>query len=106
MQFGSLIHLVQYPYPSEVKLKMDSKLATTYDEFEPLCNWQREEGRDTLVLHLPGTNYISYVIIMRAHVFLKGVNSVDLFRKQTILIKTNSIVLCFGRHFKNSKSNS
>ncbi|KAL1822460.1 hypothetical protein ACET3Z_009238 [Daucus carota] len=32
---------------------MDSKFAAKYDEFEPLCNWQREEGRDTLVLHLP-----------------------------------------------------
>ncbi|KAL8125525.1 hypothetical protein AgCh_012988 [Apium graveolens] len=31
---------------------MDSKLAATYEEFEPLCKWQREEGRDTLVLHL------------------------------------------------------
>lgn len=34
---------------------MDSKLAATYEEFEPLCKWQREEGRDTLVLHLQGT---------------------------------------------------
>ncbi|KAK1384697.1 hypothetical protein POM88_022432 [Heracleum sosnowskyi] len=36
-----------------IKLKMDSKLTANYDEFEPLCNWQREEVRDTLVLHLP-----------------------------------------------------
>ncbi|KAL1822459.1 hypothetical protein ACET3Z_009237 [Daucus carota] len=31
---------------------MDSKIAANYEEFEPLCKWQREEGRDTLVLHL------------------------------------------------------
>ncbi|KAK9068518.1 hypothetical protein SSX86_012632 [Deinandra increscens subsp. villosa] len=40
---------------------MDSKLGATqsqaafpsYDEFEPLCTWQREDGQDILVIHLP-----------------------------------------------------
>ncbi|KAI3743360.1 hypothetical protein L1987_61067 [Smallanthus sonchifolius] len=39
---------------------MDSKVGGTqlqtslsYDEFEPLCTWQREDGQDILVIHLP-----------------------------------------------------
>ncbi|KAI3512044.1 hypothetical protein L1887_19207 [Cichorium endivia] len=39
---------------------MDSKVGGTqlqkllsYDEFEPMCTWQREDGQDVLVLHLP-----------------------------------------------------
>ncbi|KVI00050.1 uncharacterized protein LOC112520320 [Cynara cardunculus var. scolymus] len=39
---------------------MDSKTGSTqlqalftYDEFEPLCTWQREDGQDILMLHVP-----------------------------------------------------
>ncbi|XP_076949947.1 inactive protein RESTRICTED TEV MOVEMENT 2-like [Bidens hawaiensis] len=37
---------------------MDSKVGGTqsslsYDEFEPMCTWQREDGQDILVIHLP-----------------------------------------------------
>ncbi|KAL4560627.1 hypothetical protein LXL04_032780 [Taraxacum kok-saghyz] len=39
---------------------MDSKVGGTqlqklfsYDEFEPMCTWQREDDQDVLVLHLP-----------------------------------------------------
>ncbi|KAI3677071.1 hypothetical protein L1987_86690 [Smallanthus sonchifolius] len=39
---------------------MDSKVGGTqsqtsfsYEEFEPLCTWQREDGHDILVIHLP-----------------------------------------------------
>ncbi|KAF5783855.1 putative alpha crystallin/Hsp20 domain, HSP20-like chaperone [Helianthus annuus] len=37
---------------------MDSRVGGTqtslsYDEFDPLCTWQREDGQDILVIHLP-----------------------------------------------------
>ncbi|PWA42427.1 Alpha crystallin/Hsp20 domain-containing protein [Artemisia annua] len=39
---------------------MDSKVGSTnlqtllsYDEFEPMCTWQREDAQDVLILHLP-----------------------------------------------------
>ncbi|XP_059669850.1 inactive protein RESTRICTED TEV MOVEMENT 2-like [Cornus florida] len=35
---------------NSTKAAMDTK---SYDDFEPFCNWTREEGAETLVLHLP-----------------------------------------------------
>ena len=40
-------------------LPTDSKAgaATTefsYDDFEPFCKWKREEGQETVVVHVPG----------------------------------------------------
>ncbi|EOY10551.1 HSP20-like chaperones superfamily protein, putative [Theobroma cacao] len=29
-------------------------METTYEDFEPLCNWQRAQNCDTLDVHLPG----------------------------------------------------
>ncbi|OMO62644.1 hypothetical protein COLO4_32969 [Corchorus olitorius] len=29
-------------------------METTYEDFEPLCKWQREQNSDTLEVHLPG----------------------------------------------------
>lgn len=34
--------------------KVGAENSLTYEEFEPFCKWQREEARDTLIVHLPG----------------------------------------------------
>ncbi|KAA8518394.1 hypothetical protein F0562_015723 [Nyssa sinensis] len=33
--------------------KTEAVTPPSYDDFEPLCNWRREKGSDTLVLHIP-----------------------------------------------------
>lgn len=38
----------------------------SYEDFDPICKWRREESRDTLEVHLPGTfiyQHLSQVII-------------------------------------------
>jgi len=31
-----------------------SSAATSFVELEPYCEWQKEEGFETLIIHLPG----------------------------------------------------
>lgn len=78
---------------------MDSKLAATCEEFEPLCKWQREEGRDTLVLHLQGTiiyKQFVYFYLNLTHVLIIEVGTLGLNQEITITTKyTNYFVLNF-----------
>ncbi|XP_071910850.1 uncharacterized protein [Coffea arabica] len=36
-----------------MEAKTGSTARLSYEEFEPFCRWQREEARDTLLVHLP-----------------------------------------------------
>ncbi|XP_042486664.1 inactive protein RESTRICTED TEV MOVEMENT 2-like [Macadamia integrifolia] len=38
----------------EGKAKANCNLRRSYEEFKPSLNWNKEEGHDTLVIHLPG----------------------------------------------------
>ncbi|KAI4348470.1 hypothetical protein L6164_009193 [Bauhinia variegata] len=33
---------------------MEAKPSRFYEDFDPVCKWRRDEGRDTLEVHLPG----------------------------------------------------
>ncbi|XWS57877.1 hypothetical protein CRYUN_Cryun09bG0211000 [Craigia yunnanensis] len=33
---------------------MQPTMETSYEDFEPLCKWKREQSNDTLEVHLPG----------------------------------------------------
>ncbi|GFY98022.1 hypothetical protein Acr_12g0005630 [Actinidia rufa] len=40
--------------PTDSKAKAETP-APSYDDFEPFCSWNREEGKETLVVHVPVT---------------------------------------------------
>jgi len=41
----------------------------SYEDFDPLFVWRREEGRDTLELHLPGMFHCISPNISTSHAF-------------------------------------
>ncbi|XP_028790494.1 inactive protein RESTRICTED TEV MOVEMENT 2-like [Neltuma alba] len=53
----------------------------SYEDFDPLCKWRREEGRDILEVHLPGfrreqvkvqVNHLGFIIISGERALMDG----------------------------------
>lgn len=47
--------------------------ARVYEDFDPYCKWRKEEERDTIEVHLQGTVYYSfYLVLVCRDFFLKN----------------------------------
>ncbi|XP_058204290.1 inactive protein RESTRICTED TEV MOVEMENT 2-like [Rhododendron vialii] len=64
------------PAPADAKA---GDAMPTYDNFEPFCGWQREEGKETLVVHVPEfkRNQIKVHLINRGTLRISGERPID-----------------------------
>ncbi|KAK4272342.1 hypothetical protein QN277_020910 [Acacia crassicarpa] len=62
----------------------------SYEDFDPLCKWRREEGRDILEVHLPGfrreqvkvqVNHLGFIVISGERALMEG-NRWKRFKKE------------------------
>ncbi|KAA8516880.1 hypothetical protein F0562_017302 [Nyssa sinensis] len=62
-----------------METKVGAVSPPSYDDFEPLCSWRREDGCDTLILHLPEFKREQLKVYISNHGVLKikGERAVD-----------------------------
>lgn len=80
----------------------------SYEDFDPICKWRTEEGRDILEVHLPGLLSASIIMVLLLYMCVHNAHSILInnitlhqlinirltgFFKKTILRKLNKLLI-------------